>query len=52
MAAVAWVVGLLCFLFLLNSLMFSLAKPIAAYHFAVEVAEGDAPEKLIWAQYF
>lgn len=33
MAVVAWLVGLLCFLFFTNCMMFSLAKPIAIYFY-------------------
>jgi hypothetical protein len=42
MKIIAWIVGILCFLFFVNTIMFSLAKPIGMYHFQIELREKDA----------
>ena len=42
MKIIAWIVAILCFLFLVNCLMFSLAKPIGMFHYQIELRENDA----------
>ena len=50
MKITACIVGVICCLFMVNCLMFSLAKPIAMYRYAIEYHEKDAKEENKWVQ--
>lgn len=42
MKIIGWIVGILCFLFFVNTIMFSLARPIGMYYYQIELRERDS----------